>query len=650
MRSSLRRLLVVLREETSSRRPFAPLTTRYQRTAWSTRRTPIRPFSSFHPRLLGVEQQQDISPPPSVLSKPTPELPLSCPGCGAFTQSVDPSEAGFYTPTRSAVKKYLNPQDQAPAAKEDEIFHSVIQKLSPELRTQLGLDPDPAGHQGQNAASKPSVPVCDRCHNLIHYRVGQSIHHPSMQSIEDTIAESPYKRNRVYHVLDAADFPMSLIPKLENHLALARLRTQNRRSKSHKYVAGKEADMSFIITRSDLLAPKKEMVDAMTPTLREILRDSLGSTRKNIRLGSVRCVSAKRGWWTKDVKEDIWDHGGACWLVGKVNVGKSNLFEVVFPKGRNEDINLQGIRQKTQHQDLLTAAEAQWSNAPQPSEPTSTIIDNDGSLLPPPQPSTQYPVMPIVSELPGTTASPIRVPFGNGKGELIDLPGLARNTLESYVKPEHRLDIVMKSRITPERYVLKPGSSLLLGGLIRITPTTPDLIFMAHPFVPLKPHLTSTEKAIEIQNGTSDLHVPSLADATAQTKIASAGRFKLQTDVTKKYAGPLTRADAAGLKTSILPFIVYATDVLIEGCGWVEVVAQVRKPKAHVDALSALRPIEMTPEYPEIEVFSPEGKSIAQRRSLSAFLTSGPPKKPQTPRPRRSMRSVRNQRKPKESA
>jgi hypothetical protein len=445
---------------------------------------------------------------------------------------------------------------------------------------------------------------------------------------------------------------MSLVPKLEQHLSLAHLRTQNRRSKSHHYVAGRQAELSFIITRSDLLAPKKEMVDAMMPQLREILRNALGSTGRHVRLGNLRCVSSKRGWRTKDIKEDIWDHGGACWLVGKVNVGKSNLFEAVFPKGRNEDVNLGSIRQKTKHQDLVSSAVNQQSV-----ELTAEIKDdsaeldvsfiNEESLLPPPQPLRQYPVMPIISELPGTTASPIRVPFGNGKGELIDLPGLARNSLEQYVQPEHRLDIVMKSRIIPQKFVLKPGSSLLLGGLIRITPTTPDLIFMAHPFVPLAAHLTSTEKAIRIQNGDSDLQVPNITEPSAKSKMASAGRFKLQSDVTKKYAGPLTRRDAAGLKTSVLPFIVYATDILIEGCGWVEVVAQVRKPKSAVDTLSKTAPIVTAEsEIPEVEVFSPWGKSIAQRQSLCAWLTGGPKKTPRGARPRRSMRSVKRQRKP----
>src|ERR1700761_3706649 len=113
------------------------------------------------------------------------------------------------------------------------------------------------GLEKQNDSQIP-VPICDRCHNLLHHHSGVPINHPSMRSIEATIAESPYKHNHIYHVLDAADFPMTLIPNLNRHLDFAKLRTRNRRSKSQHWTQGRTGDMSFIITRSDLLAPKKE--------------------------------------------------------------------------------------------------------------------------------------------------------------------------------------------------------------------------------------------------------------------------------------------------------------------------------------------------------------------------------------------------------
>jgi hypothetical protein len=347
-----------------------------------------------------------------------------------------------------------------------------------------------------------------------------------------------------------------------------------------------------------LLAPKKEQANSLMPQMREILRDALGKMGNDFRLGNVSLVSSKRGWWTREVKTEIWERGGASWLVGKANVGKSNIFEVIYPKGTNETTpNFRGARDEarrasvraalaTGEQPLIDDDQIGVTNF-QPTDNTTTgredtALDfhDTSSLLPPPQPEVNYPVMPIISALPGTTASPIRIPFGKGKGELIDLPGLERRTLEPYVKPEHHLDLVMKRRIAAERIVVKPGSSLVLGGgLIRITPRTPDIVFMVHAFVPMDAHLTSTAKAIELESGERDINIESILKEERRGSVKCAGTFELSSNVTKKYAGPLTRRSDVGLAVARLPFVVWATDILVEGCGWVEIVAQVRKPR-----------------------------------------------------------------------
>ncbi|KAK5169971.1 hypothetical protein LTR04_005425, partial [Oleoguttula sp. CCFEE 6159] len=615
---------------------------------------------------------------------PTRALPLSCPGCGAASQNIAPNEAGYYTITRGGVKSYL--KDDTTGIEED-IFDTSLRNANEDVLRTLGL---------QDASATAGV----------------SIYHPSIESIEDTIAESPHKYNHIYHVLDAADFPMSLIPNLQRKLSLSPLRSQNRRAKSHKFVRGRTAEVSFIITRSDLLAPQKEQVDRLMPYLTQVLRDALGSSGENVRLGNVRCVSSKRGWWTKEVKEAIWERGGAGWMVGKVNVGKSNLFEVVFPKGRNHDVNIDRLRSAAGRTDardttltanVIETPEVSLSqdsdfdvspisslsvgsdvdtnhklrrlvSQPQDNVPLEESLEEDdvGVLLPPAQTETAYPVMPIVSSLPGTTASPLRIPFGGGKGELIDLPGVARSNLEKYVRPEHRQDLVMRSRVTPEQHTIKPGQSLLLGGLIRITPTTPDLVFLAFPFVPLDPHVTSTEKAIGIQTGERNTSLPVIAELSAGTKIASAGIFQLKWDVTKQRAGPLTSPSAVKLKADRLPFVVYSADVLIEGVGWVEIVAQKRRSKqvpseaqrevstyspvgsadegvgntgASDDLASAASTKES--EFPTLEIFSPKGQFVAIRRPMNAWLLGGKkhvPESKQKQRPRQSMRSVKARR------
>jgi hypothetical protein len=385
-------------------------------------------------------------------------------------------------------------------------------------------------------------------------------------------------------------------------------------------------------------------------------------------------VSAKQGWWIKELKEDIWNRGGGGWMVGKVNVGKSQLFNDVFPKGRSGVETVKKLPPLAVDQERITDARLaeelreleELESLPE--EPLDT-----SSLLPPAPPETDYPVMPLVSPLPGTTASPIRLSFGNGKGELIDLPGLSRGDLELHVQPEHRSSLVMRSRVRPEQQVMKPGQSLLLGGFIRITPTTPDLIMLGYAFTPIEPHLTSTIKAIGTQEQTRESSVTNISLPGTGEKIASAGTFPLKWDVTRERSGPLTARDAAGISPERLPYRVLATDILIEGCGWVELVAQVRKRPRHKEVEADVAKPEgevlwkptfsseksssnaeeevldggmkeekedvIDPTWPTVEVFTPNGKFVAVRKPMNAWLHAKKPVSSKLKgRPRKSMK------------
>lgn len=596
-------------------------------------------------------------------------LPWTCPGCGAYTQTANSEDAGFYSTSRKTVKTFVAAHNATckKIRAEEAAELGTIRDAETGILESFGLT-DAPGFKSRSASSPdervpdfgsisepalgdmPATPVCDRCHVLLHHHKGTSIIHPTIQSIQDIIADSPYKYNHVYHVLDAADFPLSLIPQLHEHLSLMPQRSHNRRAKTSKFYHGQKSEMSFIITRSDLLAPTKEQVDSMMPYLLQVLRDALGHQGENVRLGNVRCVSSQRGWWTKQLKDAIWERGGGGWMVGKVNVGKSSLFETVFPKGRSQ-VNFRALRQDTlqsesdggrevptvQHGPLHTERFDQHG-LPVSRSPLLDVSEglNEDSLLPPAPAETDFPMMPIVSSLPGTTASPIRLLFGGGRGELIDLPGLDRGDLETYVSEEHRLDLVMQSRIKPEQYVVKPGQSILIGGLIRITPTTPDIVLLACPFVQLDSHVTNTDKAVAIQTQTAPSGISTIATLGAGQKMASAGVFELKWDVTKQRAGPLTAASAVGLKPQILPFTVFSTDILIEGCGWVELAVQVRKRDYQGP--------EGVMSFPSVEVFSPKGKHIGARRPMNAWILGvqrKPGAGPSKARPRRSMKGVK---------
>ncbi|KAM0245708.1 hypothetical protein ACHAP5_005192 [Fusarium lateritium] len=535
------------------------------------------------------------------------------------------------------------------------------------------------------APQKDKQPVCDRCHNLQHYSTTSdtakvAMYHPTVESLRETIEESPHKYNHIYHVIDAADFPMSLIPRLNVLLGDIPIRTRNRRSRGGKFQKDRQTELSFIITRGDLLGPTKEIVDSMMPYLREVLRDALGRLGNRVRLGNVRCVSAKRAWWCTDVREDIWQRGGAGWMVGKVNVGKSQLFEAVYPKGR------MGPAKDTGRASVVTYPREVINVESLVAEEIEEDDMDVGDLLPPPQPAQNYPDMPLVSSLPGTTASPIRVPFGNGKGELIDLPGLARSDLDMFVKEECRQSMIMKKRIVPEQISMTPGKSLILGGgLIRITPKNPSLVFLAYNFTPLDEHLTQTEKAVAFQEQTREsMGVPSIMLPGIGDKMKHAGTFKLSHDVTRKRAGPLTRKNAVGLNVDRLPFRVLSTDILIEGVGYVELVAQVRARdiamkvftqqqqsefderarKKRVDTSdpfaamksqrrdTSVAPVvkkrkepepPLEPSWPAVEVYSPEGRFVGTRQPIQGWMHNKPRVLPEhkKSRPRRSMKGAK---------
>lgn len=617
-------------------------------------------------------------------------LPIQCTGCGAFTQFLDPDRAGYFTPDRTDVKKSLGlvPPPSAPRERtEDEVVEDVSKKVDMERLRAMGIDVDSLfARSDRYEPPPPKTPTCDRCHNLVHHSNAEPIAHPSIDALRETIEETPYKYNHVYHVLDAADFPMSMLPRVRELLDMMPLRSRNRRARHGRYFEDRKIEMSFIITRSDLLAPKKEMVDRMMPTLIETLRDALGRSGRNVRLGNVRCVSSKRNWWTKQLKEEIWQRGGAGWMVGKVNVGKSQLFEAVFPKGRMEsgggtkeaatpiEVKLPPRQADADGSiSLIEQAKAELAGRPTleadelEGEAEDTL--DEFALLPPLRPETNYPDMPVVSSLPGTTASPIRVPYGNGRGELIDLPGLERSLLDRHVLPEHRHLLLMKRRMRPEQQVLKPGRSLLLGGFIRLTPRTDDLVFLTYAFTPITAHVTQTTKAISIQGQTGEVNVENISMPGTSETIKLAGSFPLKWDVTKHRAGPITRRDAVNLKVERLPYRILSTDILIEGCGWVEIVAQVRtrnlykppppppppQPKTVVDSNGIIQSLDLSddpvehqdsnnsreaesnePNWPIIDVYSPEGKFIDARRPFNAWLLNKVPE-PKKGRPHKSM-------------
>jgi hypothetical protein len=108
-----------------------------------------------------------------------------------------------------------------------------------------------------------------------------------------------------------------------------------------------------------------------------------------------------------------------------------------------------------------------------------------------------------------------------------------------------------------------------------------------------------------------------------------------------------------------LPYRIFSADILIEGCGWVEVAAQIRKKQVEQLVTSGSEN-EMTDNtwgegaaharediYPEIEVFSPEGKGIGARMPMNAWAmgVEGKRSSGKRGRPRPSMKGAKKREK-----
>ena len=65
-------------------------------------------------------------------------LPLQCPGCGAFTQTIKENEAGYYTLTRRTVRKYLEGEQDTKPSAEDEIVKAALQNVDEKTAKALG--------------------------------------------------------------------------------------------------------------------------------------------------------------------------------------------------------------------------------------------------------------------------------------------------------------------------------------------------------------------------------------------------------------------------------------------------------------------------------------------------------------------------------
>ena len=96
-------------------------------------RTPRRQYGDAAPSL----KKEHITLSPTLLS-----LPLQCPGCGAFSQSTAPEQAGYYSASRKSVKTFLaqcRASQDHERQSEAETFDKVLKNTEESLLQSLGF-------------------------------------------------------------------------------------------------------------------------------------------------------------------------------------------------------------------------------------------------------------------------------------------------------------------------------------------------------------------------------------------------------------------------------------------------------------------------------------------------------------------------------
>ncbi|KAA8909156.1 hypothetical protein FN846DRAFT_889090 [Sphaerosporella brunnea] len=649
----------------------------------------------FRPRYYSDDSTSSVtsstpstSPSNHPAQPPVPLLwipPEQCPGCGAPCQQVDPELPGYYPikPPKPKIerkrkkgeRRVKKPNPQKQKEREEEALRLLQQQQQQQgesakpaeetLTEEPAVDVDAQDPSADNSSwsiaesvpepstnrKKESPPLCRRCRDIHYHHDASSLPaYPTLKTLSSLLLSSRHKHNHIYHLIDAADFPLSLYPGLRNYLykTLPKQITHN-------------LTISYIITRSDVLFPQREQISSLMTYFKSVLKSALPEGEKvegHDASTKLHVISSRRGWDVGILKSEITKRQGGVWFLGGVNVGKSSLLRDIWPvDGELRPVTLEDAAEfdilPTEADSVLEGQEQNGENhaSAYVAEEQQTLDEllSGPQVSEPPAKITAH-VAPTISAFPGTTAAPIRVSFksigraGKYRGEVVDLPGLERwvgfkgTGINRFVRPDKRKFLLLKERPNPEQYTIKPGQSMLLGGLIMVTPKTPDMVVLANPFTNLPVHIASTQKCIRFlanedpanalpderlfqdaksiaaynKANTTAALVTAFGEDRASSQFselppayASAGIFTLSDDVTT-YRNPRlpTRSPEA---IAELPYKVLATDILLEGIGWVELTAQVRNRR------------DTGYQTVDVEVFTPEGKGVGQRRTMNAY-------------------------------
>jgi len=439
---------------------------------WQFRPIPLRRGLSSTLRF----SEQDVSPGDAETQllkssrKITEEEDLSwipdyCPGCGAPSQRQDPNLPGHYSRlTRRQRFGDLTIKSQKQYSEEN-IFYDTLERLrsqldpetpSQELREFLGTvkafsSPPTSARAGEESRVPPLV--CERCHSIrYHHRASGLPAYPTLHTLTNLMQNSPHTNNHIYHLIDAADLPMSLQPGLREHLYQNLDKTLQR-----------QLTVSYIVTRADILMASERQISSLMTYIKKRIKDILPfDERVESAVDRIHVISTKNGWGVGKVKDEIRSRTGGVWIIGGINVGKSRFVMEMWPEGGESR--------------PVTRGEAEeYGILPESGESTEGKAEGKEGGVEKKKGKMAYEyflnplhIAPTVSDVPGTTAAPIKIAYrASGRerrwGEMIDLPGFERwvgygeNGLLKYVRPKLQMAVAMDKRVKGQQYTIKSG-------------------------------------------------------------------------------------------------------------------------------------------------------------------------------------------------
>lgn len=210
-----------------------------------------------------------------------------------------------------------------------------------------------------------------------------------------------------------------------------------------------------VLNRIDLLCKQELHARLARPRLQDIVRSNLNLTEHS----DIRVISALKGWEVDKLANSLRKRkiGVNIYFVGSANAGKSSLISALGRRAHSKTLQT-----------------------------------------------------PVTSHVPGTTIASIATEIqlfgellGGGKGSVIDLPGVLKPGLATWIKPSALRASLPHQYIDVKPLSLRWGETMILGDLVQIEHVSGDVQhILVSPYTHLRPHCTTRPEYILAKDST----------------------------------------------------------------------------------------------------------------------------------------------------